>query len=717
MMVSQKKKKSTAAQTAGAREASGRRCALERLRNLGIIAHIDAGKTTVTERMLFLSGRVHRMGEVHQGTAVMDWMDQEKERGITITSAATTCFWKEHQVNIIDTPGHVDFTMEVERALRVLDGAIGVFCGVGGVQSQSETVWRQADRYRVPRLVFINKMDRVGADFDGVVADIRERLGAAAVPLQIPIGSENAFRGMVDLVSMRAFMYDLNKVDDVHRADQTVMDEQPIPESVSVEAERARAALCERVAEVDEATTDAYLVNPDLTPEQLQTGLRRATIGGRLCPVLCGSALRNMGIQPLLDAVVAYLPSPREVSSVRGHHPRDGQVSERAADDFEPVSALAFKIMADPYVGRLAFLRVYSGQVRKGQNLYNPRTAKRTRVTRLLLLHAEAREEVETLYAGEIGAIAGMREIATGDTLCAENQPIQLEKISFPQNVIAMAIEPRTQADQDRLLEALESLAAEDPSLKLFRDAETGQTLIGGMGELHLEIVRDRIAREFKVTAKAGKPMVAYRETITQTAAASHVFDREIGGQRQFARVDVELSPLERGAGVVVSGKPPETEIPAEFRKVVKEGVRDQLATGWLANYAVTDVSVKLVGGAYYPDFSSAVAFRTAATLAVREALQQAAPRILEPWMNLEVVTPDAHLGDILGDINSRRGSVKEVVTRGSTQFVRAAAPLAALFGYATAIRSLSRGRAAYTMEPGGFDVMPSDLQEQLMQG
>ncbi len=711
MMVSQKGKKTKGTQPSGHRESAGRRCALDRLRNIGIIAHIDAGKTTVTERILFFSGRVHRMGEVHQGTAVMDWMAQEKERGITITSAATTCFWTERQINIIDTPGHVDFTMEVERALRVLDGAVGVFCGVGGVQSQSETVWRQADRYHVPRLVFINKMDRVGADFDAVVTDIRERLGAAAVPVQMPIGSENAFSGVVDLVEMRAFQRDSDK------ADTAPMVAAPIPESIAVAAERARAALCERVAEADEATTDAYLLNPDLTPDQVRAGLRRATIAGRLFPLLCGSALRNMGIQPLLDAVVAYLPSPLEVPRVRGHHPRDGEIVERAADDFEPTSALAFKIMSDPYVGRLAFLRVYSGQVKKGQNLYNPRTRKRTRVTRLLLLHADAREEVDTLYAGEIGAVAGMHEIGTGDTLCAENQPVVLEKISFPQNVIAMAIEPRTQADRDRLIEALESLTAEDPSLKLFSDAETGQTLIGGMGELHLEIVRDRIEREFNVVANVGKPMVSYRETITRPAKASHVFDRVIGGQRHFARVDVEVSPLERGAGVAVTGKPAETDIPAGFRDVVEHGIRDQLATGCLANYAVTDVAVKIVGGEFDTDNSSDIAFRTAATLAVREALQQAAPRILEPWMLLEVVTPEEHLGDILGDINSRRGSVREVVTRGSTQFVRASAPLAALFGYATAIRSLSRGRAAYTMEPGGFEIMPSDLQEQLMQG
>lgn len=711
MMVAQKKKKSKAARKAEGREASGRRCALDRLRNLGIVAHIDAGKTTVTERMLYLTGRTHRLGEVHQGTAVMDWMAQEKERGITITSAATTCFWLEHQVNIIDTPGHVDFTMEVERALRVLDGAVGVFCGVGGVQSQTETVWRQADRYHVPRLIFINKMDRVGADFDAVVDDIRDRLGAVAVPVQIPVGGENAFRGVVDLIAMRALLYDFTK------ADQTVMQEDAIPESLAVRAERARAVLCERVAEADEATTDAYLANPDLTPEQLRDGLRRATLAGRLFPALCGSALRNMGIQPLLDAVVAYLPSPVEVPRVRGHHPRDGKIIERAADDFEPASALAFKIMSDPHVGRLAFLRVYSGQVRKGQNLYNPRLRKRTRVTRLLLLHADAREEVDTLYAGEIGAVAGIRDIGTGDTLCVENHPVELEKIRFPQHVIAMAVEPRTQADHDRLFEALESLIAEDPSLKLIRDAETGQTLIGGMGELHLEIVRDRIAREFNVEAKTGKPMVSYRETVTRAASASHGFDRPIGGQRHVARVDVQVAPLERGAGVSVSGKPSETEIPAEFLAVVEEGIRDRLVTGCLANYAMTDVAVEIVGGACDGDNSSEVAFRTAATLAVRDALQQAAPRILEPWMRLEVVTPEEHLGDILGDINSRRGNVNDVVTRGTTHIVRAAAPLAALFGYATAIRSLSRGRAAYTMEPGGFEIMPSDLQEQLMQG
>ncbi len=692
-------------------EASGRRCPLNRLRNIGIIAHIDAGKTTVTERILYATHRIHRMGEVHQGTAVMDWMEQEKERGITITSAATTCFWKEHQVNIIDTPGHVDFTMEVERVLRVLDGAVGVFCGVGGVQSQSETVWRQADRYRVPRLVFINKMDRVGADFEAVVSMIRERLGAAVVPVQIPLGSEESFRGVIDLLTVRALFFENDETDGVKIVEDS------IPGEFSVEAERARAFLCERVAEADEATTDLFLENPDLDGEVLCAGLRRATLAGRLYPALCGSALRNRGIQPLLDAVTAYLPSPREVPSVHGRRPRDGEIIEREADDFAPVSALAFKIMADSYVGRLAFLRVYSGQVRKGNNLYNPRTRKRERVSRLLLLHADNREEVDVLYAGEIGGVAGMREIATGDTLCTENQPVELESISFPQNVIAMAIEPRTQADRERLLQALETLAAEDPSLKLFSDAETGQTLIGGMGELHLEIIRDRLEREFRVKAKAGRPVVAYRETITRPAGAAHCFDREIGGQRHVARVELRVEPLARGEGVAFAVKAPENVLPSIFRDVVEEGIRDQIATGCLLNHTVTDVSVTVVGGEFYEDRSTAVAFRTAAALAVREALLQADPRLLEPWMNLEVVTPDEHLGEIIGDINSRRGNVSEVVARGTTRIVRASAPLASLFGYATAIRSLSRGRATHTMEPGGFDFVPPDFQEQLLQG
>ncbi len=487
-MVSHRAKRDAHAGDTGGQEATGRRCALERLRNIGIIAHIDAGKTTLSERILYYTGRVHRMGEVHQGTAVMDWMAQEKERGITITSAATTCFWDERQINLIDTPGHVDFTMEVERALRVLDGAIGVFCGVGGVQSQSETVWRQADRHHVPRLAFVNKMDRMGANFAAVTDMIRERLGVAVAPVQRPIGAEDAFRGVIDLVAMNALCFDSDP-------DGGSVKIVPIPAEEAVASERDRASLCERVAEVDEATLEVYLENPDLTPEQLRAGLRRATIAGRLCPVLCGSALHNCGIQPLLDAVVAYLPSPLDVPRIRGQHPRSGETVERAADDFEPASALAFKIVADAYVGRLAFLRVYSGQVRKGQNLYNPRTRKRERVARLLLLHADARQDVETLYAGEIGAVAGMREIGTGDTLCAENQPVELEKIAFPQNVIAMAIEPRSQADRDRMVQALETMAAEDPSLKVFRDSETGQTLIGGMGELHLEIISDRLRR------------------------------------------------------------------------------------------------------------------------------------------------------------------------------------------------------------------------------
>ena len=703
----QKGKKKAGSGKAG-REAAERPRGLSQVRNIGIIAHIDAGKTTTTERMLFYAGIVHRMGEVHDGTAVMDWMDQEKERGITITSAATTCFWRDHQVNIIDTPGHVDFTMEVERSLRVLDGAIGVFCGVGGVQPQSETVWHQAARYRVPRIAYVNKLDRVGADFDRVVDEMRTKLGANAVPLQLPWGSEDSFKGVIDLIRMRAYTYEEGSFG----AKPTVME---IPAELGPAAEKARAALVERVAEKDESVLEAYLDGADVPAETLMPGIRRATLRNELTPVLCGSSLRNKGVQPILDAVVDYMPSPLEVADIEGIKPGTEATETVSADDSADLRAMVFKLANDTYIGRLAFIRVYSGRLRKGQNVFNPRTGKRERISRLVKLHAESRTEVDTLFSGEIGAAVGLKQATTGDTLCVENAPIELERIRFPEPVIFMAIEPRSRADKDKLQDALQALAAEDPTCVIREDPETGQTIMSGMGELHLEVLRERMVREFNVEANTGKPMVAYHETVTQSGRAAHRFDREIGGSRHMAGVTVEVEPAERGAGssvdVTFSGR----DFPAAFREAIEKGVQDALITGVLARYPLTDTVVRVVEAEMDQENSTDVAFRTAAVMALREAVQDAQPELLEPIMKLEIVTPDEHMGDVLGDLNSRRGKIREMVTRGETQIVEAAVPLAELFGYSTVIRSLTRGRASYTMEPEQFDVVPETVKQELL--
>ena len=691
-----------------AREAEGRRRPLARVRNIGIIAHIDAGKTTTSERMLFYSGRVHRMGEVHDGNTVMDWMIQEKERGITITSAATTFYWRDHQVNLIDTPGHVDFTMEVERSLRVLDGAVGVFCGVGGVQPQSETVWQQADRYHVPRLVFVNKLDRVGADFDSVVDQINRRLGSTAIPVQIPWGREDQFRGVIDLLEMRGILFDDARPADAVRYES-------IPEEFSVAAERARAGLIERLSEKDEQVLAAYVENPDVPAAVLREGLRRQTLANQVVPVLCGSSLRNKGIQPLLDAVVDFLPAPIDSHAVSGHHPKTDEILTREANDFGPMSALAFKLQNDPFIGRLVFVRVYSGQIKKGQNIYNPRLRKRERITRLVLLHADHRDDIDALYSGEIGAVVGLKEVTTGDTLCVENQPIELERIRFPEPVISMAIEPRSQADRDKLLEALTALAMEDPTCVISQDAETGQTLISGMGELHLEILRDRLLREFKVQANTGKPMVAYRETVTLVAEADHVFDREIAGSVQFARLMLVVEPRNRGEGNAIEFEVSTDRVPGEFRDAIRQGLGDGLATGSLANCALADVRVRVVGGAADEATSTDVAFRTAAVLALRDALSRAGVVMLEPIMKLEIITPSEYMGDVLGDVSARRGRVREMTARGMVQVIAADVPLAELFGYSTAIRSLTKGRASYTMEPTCFDRVPEGIQKQIV--
>lgn len=693
----------------GRREAADRLRPLSAVRNIGVIAHIDAGKTTTSERILFYAGRVHRMGEVHDGTTVMDWMPQEKERGITITSAATMCFWRDYQINLIDTPGHVDFTVEVERSLRVLDGAVVVFCGVGGVQPQSETVWHQADRYHVPRIAFVNKMDRVGADFNSVVEQIRTRLGATPVPIQIPWGSEDNFTGIVDLVTMQAVAFD----------DSTLGSEMKfhsIPAECAVEAEKARANLIEVLSEHDERVLGAYLECPDVPAQVLKDGLRRAALSHKITPVLCGSSLRNKGVQQLLDAVVDFLPSPLDVPAIQGEHPKTREVVARDADDFAPQSALVFKLASDPYMGRMAFVRVYSGQIKLGQNVFNPRTKKRERVMKLVFLHADDRKDVDVIHAGEIGAIVGLKQVTTGDTLCAENMPVELERIRFPEPVISMAIEPRSQADRDKLNDALTALAAEDPTCVVSRDPDSGQTLLSGMGELHLEILKDRMFREYKVQANAGRPMVSYRETITTKGHGEHQFDREICGQRQFAGVVLDVEPAERAMGVVVEFDVAQNRIPSAFRPNVEEGIRDGLTTGVLANYSLVDVKVRVVGGDFRDQESTEMAFRTAGVMALREAVKSAKPAILEPIMSLEIILPAEHLGDVLNDVSARRGHVQNMVGKETVQVIHARVPLAELFGYSTAIRSLTRGRASYTMEPACFDVVPEAIQKQLLE-
>jgi len=696
--------------TKASREAKGRRRSLSMTRNIGIVAHIDAGKTTTTERILYYTGRVYKMGEVHDGTAAMDWMVQEQERGITITSAATTCFWRDHEINIIDTPGHVDFTVEVERSLRVLDGAIGIFCGVGGVQPQSETVWHQTKKYRVPCLAFVNKMDRLGARFDWVVQQMRERLAAPVIPIQLPWGCEDQFKGVIDLVGMKALGFGEESLG----AEVTELE---IPSELAAEAEQARAILVEAVAEKDEEVLQAYLENADVSEDLLKAGIRRATLSNALVPVLCGSALRNKGVQPLLDAVVDFLPAPIDVPAVVGHNPKTDKEVIREASDFEPLSALAFKIATDPYVGKLTFVRIYSGVLKKGQNIYNPRVQKRERVGRIVQLHANHREDVDELFAGEIGAIAGLKNVTTGDTFCAENEVVSLERIEFPEPVISMAIEPKSQADRDKLQDVLAVLAEEDPTFRISIDPETGQTIIKGMGELHLEVLKDRMFREFKVQANAGKPTVAYRETVTVTGRGEHVFEREIAGHGQFGHVVLSVEPRERGIGNSIEFDVSSDKIPTTFRDSVKEGIQDALLTGVVGNYPLVDIHVSVVDGAFHPVDSTEVAFRSAAVMALREAAHAASPVLLEPIMKLEIITPEEYMGEVLGDINGRRGKVKEVEAREAAQIIHAEVPLAELFGYSTTLRSLTKGRASYTMEPHSFDVVPETLQKSLING
>ncbi len=679
---------------------------LERVRNIGIAAHIDAGKTTTTERILFYSGMIHKTGEVHEGNAVTDWMEQEKERGITITAAAISTSWKDHKINIIDTPGHVDFTIEVERSMRVLDGVIAVFCSVGGVQPQSETVWRQANRYHVPRIAFINKMDRTGANFFKVYDQIRDRLKANAVPIQIPIGAEDGFRGIVDLVAMKARIYK----DDLGQE----IEETNIPSEFLQVAQEYREKLIEAVAEIDDALTEKYLEGEEITPAEIKKALRQGTIKGSIMPMLCGSAFKNKGVQLLLDAVVDYLPSPPEVPAITGLLP-DGTEAVRMASDDEPFSALAFKIAADPY-GRLTFIRVYSGVLAKGSYAYNATKDKKERISRLIVLKSNERIEVDELRAGDLGALIGLKATTTGDTLCDENKPIILESLYIPEPVISVAVEPKTKQDMDKLSKALQSLSDEDPTFKVSVDPETNQTVIAGMGELHLEILVDRMLREFKVEANVGKPQVAYRETIRQAIKnIEGKFIRQSGGKGQYGHVVINLEPAKSGSGFEFVSKIVGGVIPKEYIPSVEQGIRECCETGILAGYPVIDLKVTLTDGSYHDVDSSEMAFKIAGSMAIRNAVMKANPVILEPMMKVEVEVPEDFLGDVIGDLNSRRGHIEGMNSEDSIAKVDAKVPLAEMFGYATDIRSKTQGRGIFSMEFSNYDEVPRNLAETII--
>ena len=690
-------------QTPQSRSDAKRQVPLERTRNIGICAHIDAGKTTTTERILYYTGKVYKIGEVHEGTATMDWMEQEQERGITITSAATTCFWREHRINIIDTPGHVDFTVEVERSLRVLDGACAVFCAVGGVEPQSETVWRQANKYKVPRIAFVNKMDRTGADFEAAVAQMRERLAANAVPIQLPIGKEAGFKGIIDLVAMKAYIWSGEELG----AQFEITD---IPADMADYVKAAHTKLVEAVADKDEETTNLYLEGKEISVEQLKAGLRRLVIKNELVPVVCGSAFKNKGVQPLLDAVVDYLPAPVDIADVSGINPDNKEPETRSADDNAKFSALAFKIWTDPYAGKLIFFRVYSGKATKGMTVYNPRNNKRERIGRLLEMHANHRQEIETVYSGDIGALVGLKNITTGDTICDEDHTILLESITFPEPVISMAIEPNTKADRDKMSTALQRLADEDPTFRLTTNHETGQTIISGMGELHLDIIKDRMFREFNVGATAGRPQVAYRETITKSAEAEGKFIRQSGGRGQYGHACITIARGEKGSGVVVEDKVIGGAIPREYIPAVEDGIIEAAQTGVLGGYPMVDVYVEIVDGTFHEVDSSEIAFKMAGIFAFKEACRKAGAIMLEPIMDVEVITPEEHMGDVIGDLNSRRGKVSHIESRANSTIVHATVPLAEMFGYATGLRSLTKGRASYSMEPAAFEKVPENI-------
>ena len=684
---------------------------LSRVRNIGIVAHIDAGKTTTTERILFYTGKIHKHGDVHDGNTTTDFMVQERERGITIQSAAISCEWDGHSINIIDTPGHVDFTMEVERSLRVLDGAVCVFCAVGGVQPQSETVWRQADRYNVPRIAFVNKMDRMGADFARVVDELRNKLKANACPLELPIGREESFKGVVDLIAMKGIVYD-----EATEGKQFTIGE--IPPELKDDAELARAELVEKVADLDEGVMEAFLEKGDLSNEELLPAIRRLVVAGKFVPVFCGTSLRDKGVQPLLDAICRYLPSPDDRPPVEATDLKSGEKVLRRQEDGELLTSLVFKIATDPYVGRLFFVRVYGGVLKKGANAYNPRTKKRERIMKIVRLFADDQIEVDELRAGDIGAVVGLKECTTGDTLCSEMKPCYLERITAPQPVMFMAIEPKSSADKDKLVESMKALAAEDPTCQFREDEETGQTILSGMGELHLEILVDRLKREFKCAANTGKPMVSYLETVTTPSLKNFMFDRELGGKRHAVELKIEVRPLERGKGRQIS-------LSRDFRNLVtdkhlqdcvEQGLLDGVTTGVLARYPMTDLSVECLSATIVdPEVSDEVAFRSAAMMGFREAAEAAAPEFLEPIMKLEITTPPESVGEILGDLNARRGNVLDMDMRGDLQVIHARVPMAQMFGYATAIRSLTKGRASYSMEPDMFELAPKNVRDEIL--
>jgi elongation factor G len=687
-----------------------RQYSLEKTRNIGIMAHIDAGKTTTTERILYYTGRSYKIGEVHEGTATMDWMVQEQERGITITSAATTCFWRDCRVNIIDTPGHVDFTVEVERSLRVLDGAVAILDAVSGVEPQTETVWRQADKYRVPRMVYVNKMDRVGADFFQCIDLVRERLGAHPVALQIPIGREDQYRGLVDLIDEVGLVW--TDDDDSLGKEYTKIE---IPADLKDQVKEYREKMIEGLAEVDEHLMEKYVHGEPITPAELKAAVRKGTISMKLFPILCGASFKNKGVQPLLDAVIDYLPSPLDIPAIQGINPETKETEERKASDDAPFAALAFKIMSDQHVGQLVFLRVYSGTLEAGSGVYNSTKDKKERIGRLLRMHANKKEEVEAVAAGDIAAAIGLKLTTTGDTLCDSDRPIVLESMTFPEPVIAVAIEPKTRADEEKLGVSLSRLALEDPTFRVTSDEETAQTLIHGMGELHLEIIVDRLLREFKVEANVGKPQVAYRETIRKKAEAQGRYVRQTGGRGQYGDVYLEVEPNEPGKGFEFENKIVGGSIPREYIPAVEKGIREALDTGVLAGYPIVDIKVRLTDGSYHEVDSSEMAFKIAASMGFKEACRRAKAVLLEPVMDVEVVTPEEYMGAIVGDLNSRRGRIVSMEARGSSQVIRATVPLGQMFGYATEMRSMTQGRATYTMQFSRYEEVPPAIAEEIM--
>ncbi len=686
-----------------------RKVSLEKTRNIGIMAHIDAGKTTTTERILYYTGRLHRMGEVHEGAATMDWMDQEKERGITITSAATTCYWKDNKINIIDTPGHVDFTAEVERSLRVLDGAVALFCAVGGVEPQSETVWRQADKYGVPRLAFVNKMDRTGADFYHVIDMMKDRLKANAVPIQIPIGQGELFVGQIDLIKMKALIYNADTLG------QT-WEEQEIPASLAEKAKEYRINLLEAVSDEDDTLLTKFLDGKEISESEITKVLRQATIKAKIIPVLCGSSFKNKGVQSLLDSVLDFLPCPKDIGEVWGHHIHTDDHITRDVRDDEKFSALAFKIMTDPFVGKLTFFRVYSGTLKAGSYTFNPISNKKERVGRLLQMHANHREDIEDVTAGDIAAAIGLKNTRTGDTLCDEADPIVLERMTFPEPVISIAIEPKTKADQDKLSESLGKLADEDPTLRISTNEDTGQTILAGMGELHLEIIVDRLKREFKVEANIGKPQVAYKETITKKVEQEGKFIRQSGGKGQFGHVWITVEPNEKGKGFVFENKIVGGSVPKEFIKPVEQGIEEAMKNGVLAGYPVEDIKATLFDGSFHDVDSSEMAFKIAGSMAFKAGALKAGPVILEPIMKVEVTTPDEYMGDIMGDLSSRRGKIEGMVQSADAQVNRAMVPLSEMFGYAPQMRSMTQGRAIYNMEFAHYEEVPKSVSEQIIE-